>query len=135
MKKKKQIAVIDDDVLFLEVFEELTRDGDYNYEFYSNGVQFLEACKHIQYDLIITDVDIPEMPADLIISRLNKEDILASTPVLLCSGTIDDKRVLEIIEKGKSALAIDYIEKPFNIKMLLNKAKILLRLRDLQIGC
>lgn len=80
------------------------------------------------YDLIISDLMLPEINGLDIIKQLRDEDI--STPVLILTAkdSLDDK------VKGLNVGADDYLTKPFHREELLARVNALLRRNGHEIG-
>ncbi len=60
-------------------------------------------------DLVVTDLEMPEMKGDELCYRIRKDLGLKEVPIILLSGMPDKSVVLELLKKG----ATDYIVKPF----------------------
>ena len=113
----KTILVIDDEELLIEICEMmLKRLGHKVFKAYSGseGIKIFQANKN-QIDLIISDMNMPEMDGQEVIDKLRKID--RNVKVLLSSGALLDSDEREVINRGFNG----FIKKPFKINTLSKK--------------
>jgi len=113
----KIILVIDDEELLIEICEMmLKRLGHKVFKAYSGseGIKIFEANKN-QIDLIISDMNMPEMDGQEVINKLRKID--HNIKVLLSSGALLDSDEKEVIKRGFNGL----LKKPYKINTLSEK--------------
>ena len=113
----KIILVIDDEKLWIDICEMmLKRLGHKVFKAHSGseGIKIFEANKN-QIDLIISDLNMPEMNGKEVIDRLRKID--RNIKVLLSSGALLDSDEKEVIKKGFNGL----LKKPYKINTLSEK--------------
>ena len=118
----KIILVIDDQELLIEICEMmLKRLGHkvFKASSGSEGIKIFEANKN-QIDLIISDLNMPEMDGQEVIAKLRKID--RNVKVLLSSGALLDSDEKEVIKRGFSGL----LKKPYKINVLSKKVTELL---------
>lgn len=85
----------------------------------ADGQEALNKAKSQQFDLIITDVNMPVMDGITFIKNLRTEVNYKFTPMLmLTTESSSDKKA-----QGKAAGATGWIVKPFNPDQLLNTVK------------
>ena len=116
-----QILIIEDDQRVSELINRgLTEDG-FETTVAFDGLSGLKLILHNDYDLIITDIILPKMDG-LDLSR-EIRSIKPQIPIIMLTalGTTDDK-----IE-GFDAGADDYMVKPFEIRELLARIRVLLK--------
>jgi len=77
-------------------------------------------------DLIVLDINVPMLDGRDVLSHLKKDPRTAHLPVLVCSGRTDPYNRRLALELG----AVDFIEKPFNPKALLQKVAQLIQQGD-----
>ena len=84
-----------------------------------DGQEALNKAKSQQFDLIITDVNMPVMDGITFIKKLRGEVNYKFTPMLMLTteSAVDKK------SQGKAAGATGWIVKPFNPDQLLNTVK------------
>lgn len=116
-----QILIIEDDQRVAELINRgLTEEG-FETTVAFDGLSGLKLILHNDYDLIITDIILPKMDG-LDLSR-EIRSIKPQIPIIMLTalGTTDDK-----IE-GFDAGADDYMVKPFEIRELLARIRVLLK--------
>jgi CheY-like chemotaxis protein len=113
----KTILVIDDEELLIKICEMmLKRLGHKVFKAHSGseGIKIFEANKN-QIDLIISDLNMPEMDGQKVIAKLREID--RNVKVLLSSGALLDSDEKEVIKKGFNGL----LKKPYKINTLSEK--------------
>lgn len=73
------------------------------------------------YDLIILDLNLPDMPGQMVCERLRAKG--AKAPILILSGNADVDSKATLLDRG----ANDYVTKPFASQELLARVRVLLR--------
>ena len=76
----------------------------------NSGGHGLAAARGSKFDLILLDVDLPDMSGFEVCRRLKQEDALKHIPVVFVSGQQDPEYSQEASRLG----AVDYIVKPFD---------------------
>ncbi|WP_200179161.1 chemotaxis protein CheB [Ectothiorhodospira mobilis] len=79
-----------------------------------NGDQGLEAARRQPPDLILLDLNLPDMHGFEVLSRLRADRRTAGIPVVAVSADAGELRITEALERGFCA----YIEKPFRLSDL-----------------
>ena len=104
---ERSILVVDDNSLVNEfVTEALTQSG-YEIHSASSGPEALELIDQYDYDLVLTDVKMPEMDGITLLSKVKKFNPDTVVVVMTAFGTIQN--AVDAMKKG----AYDYIVKPF----------------------
>ncbi|HXC05176.1 MAG TPA: ATP-binding protein [Bacteroidia bacterium] len=117
--KGKKILIADDD----ELNRLLLRTLLSNYKVYVDeavdGNQALERAREKHYDLIITDIHMPERSGISLVQEIRQlpDASLASTPVIALTANV----VLEDIQKYLDAGMNDYLLKPYKEESLIEK--------------
>jgi DNA-binding NtrC family response regulator len=102
----KSILVVDDDQLVNEfITETLTRSG-YEIASASSGLEALEILDEREFDLVITDVRMPEMDGITLMTKIKENMPDTVVVVITAFGTV--KNAVDAMKKG----AYDYILKP-----------------------
>lgn len=116
-----RILMIEDDIDLCCTVSFLLENEGYTVDLCHNGKNGLDTAKTVSYDIIILDRMLPILDGLTVLKALREEKI--QTPVLLLTalGTLDDKVI------GLDAGADDYLTKPFEIKELLARIRVLLR--------
>ncbi len=113
----KTILIIDDEELLIKICKMmLKRLGHKVLTAYSGseGLKIFAANKN-QIDLIISDMNMPEMDGQEVVYKLRKID--HRVKVLLSSGALLDSDEKEVINRGFNG----FIKKPYNINTLSEK--------------
>lgn len=96
-----------------------------------NGKQALDMLKRTSYDLILLDIEMPEMNGYQVLEACLKDDNLSNIPVIMTSSLDEIDSVVKCVELG----AEDYLNKPVNPILLRARVNASLekkRLRDEQ---
>ncbi len=112
----KSILVVDDDELILENITDLLSPYVEVHQAHDGEQGITQAQKYVP-DLIISDVEMPNLNGLEMYEKLSGELITSNIPLLFLSAKTDDNVRL----KGLSIGAIDYIAKPFADDELLVK--------------
>ena len=89
----------------------------------ADGVEALNKAKTQAFDLVITDVNMPNMDGISLIKELRALPNFRFTPMLMLTTEAGmDKK-----QEGKAAGATGWIVKPFNPEQLLNTVKKVIR--------
>jgi DNA-binding response OmpR family regulator len=86
----------------------------------SSAEQMFELLENILPDLILLDVEMPEMGGFEAIKILKSKPGTKDIPVVFLTASTDSSDRI----KGLSLGAIDYISKPFNSNLLLQRVSI-----------
>lgn len=113
-EKKKSILIIDDHPNNLKLISTLL-DGKYNVIIANSGLKGLKTIEKKVPDLILLDINMPEMNGFQVCDILKKDANTKNIPIIFLTANTD----FESIAKGFDVGAIDYITKPFNSKEVL----------------
>lgn len=116
---KNRILIVEDDADLRELLEELFEDAGYEIISAKNGV---EAMRYVNddkeiLDLILTDVQMPEMKGDALLKIVRERRLETAVIVMTAFGSVE--QAVELVKKG----AFEYITKPFQTQDLLNVAE------------
>ncbi len=112
------LLVVDDDEANREMlFRRLTRLG-HEVLTAENGRVALEILGSSPCDVMLLDLEMPEMDGEEVLGQLRADPIWRSLPVIVLSASDEIDQVVRCIEQG----AEDYLSKPFNPVLL--KARI-----------
>jgi DNA-binding response OmpR family regulator/anti-sigma regulatory factor (Ser/Thr protein kinase) len=110
------VMVVDDDPLISKNIQMILEPYMQVYVA-SNGVEGLELAKKYSFDLVLSDVEMPEMNGIEMCKNLIKDPKNSGMPILFLSAKSEQSdRLLGLISG-----AIDYVPKPFNSSELLLK--------------
>lgn len=104
------LAVDDESFNLSLLVRHLEREGYDNVETAENGKIALEKARKMDADVILLDINMPEMNGLEVLRELKADMRLRNIPVIMISGVEGVESVVECIELG----AEDYLQKPFN---------------------
>ncbi len=111
----KKILIIDDDVSLCELLSEFLTDKGYRVITAHRGSAGLKKAKDEEPQLIVLDVDMPDMNGYQVCKKIREVAYLQHTPVIMLTARTEEKSELSGFEAGVD----DYITKPFKPKGLL----------------
>lgn len=110
-----KILIIDDEDIILKSCEKiLKRREDLEIDTAQNGLEGLEKAKSKKYDIVITDLKMPQLGGMEVLKTLRKEQPDVTVIIFTGFATVDTAR--EALKLG----AFDYIPKPFTPDELRN---------------
>ncbi len=104
---KEEILVVDDEEAIREVVSTLLEAQGYTCTTADNGRRALEAFRRGSFDLVLSDIVMPEMDGMKLLAAVREAD--PDIPVIMVTAMHDITIALEAIRSG----AYDYILKPF----------------------
>ena len=117
------ILVVEDDAFMQAILNEFL-GSIYQIETKSNGMEALAFLQNGNIpDLIIADLNTPEINGLELIEQLKISDFFNSIPVIILSGDESSEKRIKCLNAG----ADDYIVKPFNPSELDARIKVVLR--------
>jgi DNA-binding response OmpR family regulator len=125
---QSDIMVVDDNPANLKLLEDMLLQQQYEVRSFPLGRLALAAAKKNTPDLILLDINMPEMNGYEVCERLKSNPRLASVPVIFLSalGETEDK------VKAFQAGAVDYISKPFHFEEVHARVETHLKLDSLK---
>jgi len=129
----ERILVVDDEEAIREVVSTLLDAKGYQCKDASNGVEALKAFAADAFDLVLSDIVMPEMDGLTLLEKIRARD--AEVPVIMVTAMHDIGTALEAIRRG----AYDYILKPFerdqlylSVRRALEHRRLVLENRNYQ---
>ena len=122
------ILIIEDEMALLESLTLLFDMSGFTVTTAANGsdaIAILEKDDH-NPDVIICDVNLPDMPGHDILKHLRQHKTKSATPFIFLSAFADKNDV----QLGLNMGADEYVTKPFHIRDLLNTVNLLLAKRS-----
>jgi two-component system cell cycle response regulator CtrA len=116
-----RVLLIEDDPSTARSIETMLRKANFNVYATDLGEEGLDLAKLYDYDLIILDINLPDMTGYDVLRKLRQSKI--DTPALILSGLDDmDNKI-----KGFGHGADDYLTKPFNREELVARIHAIVR--------
>src|SRR4051812_12415585 len=122
------ILIVDDTPANLQVLAGMLKDRGYRVRPVPCGKLALLAAKREPPDLILLDINMPEMNGYEVCEQLKADDSLAGIPVIFISALTDQLDKVKAFATG----GVDYIAKPFQMEELHARVETHLKLRRLQ---
>ncbi|HCH25235.1 MAG TPA: response regulator [Oceanospirillaceae bacterium] len=114
-----KILAVDDSASMRQMVVFTLQSAGYEVVEASDGLLALDAAKSGSFDLVLSDVNMPNMDGIALVRELRQLDAYKYTPILmLTTETAGDKKMA-----GKSAGATGWVVKPFNPDKLLATIK------------
>jgi putative two-component system response regulator len=113
---RKKIILVDDNLANLTAGKQMLKDS---YEVYAipSAAKLFEFLEHVAPDIILLDIEMPEMNGYETIRILKADGRFAEIPVIFLTAKSDEASELEGLRLG----AIDYVSKPFSAPLLLKR--------------
>lgn len=125
MSKLPTILVVDDNENYLLYLNIVLKDIHATFITANSALTALEKTRDIELALAILDVQMPIMNGFELALRLNRQRIDNKIPIIFLTATSPNE---ENVMLGYEVGAVDFIIKPFNIKILLSKVTIFIEL-------
>ncbi|MEO8394571.1 MAG: response regulator [Chloroflexota bacterium] len=117
------ILVVDDSEVVLKLVQWELKDAGYRVATAQDGRAGLKVAKQVNPDLIILDVQMPEMDGYEVCRQLRKTSTTIHVPIIMLTSLSN----LSNMQEGYAAGADDYITKPFKSLELRMRVESLLR--------
>ncbi len=127
-----KILVIDDERAIRNTLKEILGDEGHTVDVAEDGKKGMEKARQGEYDLIFSDVKMPEMDGIEVLTALKQPaegETYVDCPVVMISGHGDIETAVEALKKG----AYDFIEKPLDLNRLLITIKNALEQKNLRV--
>lgn len=111
----KKILIVDDDVAFGVMLKTWFQKNDWETVLASNLEQAVMSSKVAQFDLILSDLRLPDGDGIMLLTSLREKKIM--TPFIIMTGYADVQTAVNAIKFG----AFDYLKKPITPAMLEQK--------------
>jgi len=112
----KRIVVIDDDVMSLRIADKIL-GKKYKMRCIKSCTDAITYLSGNSADLVLLDVNMPEMNGFEVIEKLKASEKTKNIPVIFLTGDEDE----EVSKKGIEAGAVDFIKKPFAALDMLSR--------------
>ncbi len=120
----KRIALIEDDAdIAYTIRLNLKKEKRYHVEHYVSGLAALAAIQEKSFDLVILDLNLPDIDGLAICRELRRNDETRRIPIIMLTARVEERDKLLGFEIG----ADDYITKPFSMRELLARVNAHLR--------
>jgi len=121
--KRQHVLVVDDDLIAREVVRDALEESGFDVSVAENGERGLEQFERENPDLILLDVEMPALNGFDTCRRLRALPGGENLPVIMMTGRDDN----EAVELAFGVEATDFVVKPFNLLVLIQRIRYLLR--------
>ena len=125
---QNDVMIVDDQPANLRLLEEMLRRQGHEVRSFPLGRLALAAAMKNPPDLILLDIDMPEMNGYEVCERLRATRELSDIPVIFLSVLSETQDKVKAFLSG----AVDYISKPFQLEEVYARVKTHLKLHELQ---
>jgi DNA-binding response OmpR family regulator len=125
---KASIMVVDDQPANLKLLEDILKTQDYAIRSFPRGRMALASAAQSPPDLILLDINMPEMNGFEVCERLKSDSRLARIPVIFLSALNETEDKVKAFRSG----GVDYVTKPFQLAEVQARVQAQLELYRLQ---
>ena len=123
-----KILIIDDERGIRNALKDILADEGYEVETAENGTQGLEMAQQKAYDIIFSDIKMPQMDGMELLTALKEGDEAIDTPVIMITGHGDVDTAVQAMKIG----AYDFLVKPLDLNRILTTTKHALESKSLR---
>ena len=124
------VLVVDDTLANLRLLINLLSAQGYNVRPAQSGALALSAVKASRPDIVLLDINMPEMDGYELCSRLKEDESTRDIPVIFISALNDTESKLKAFTSG----GVDYVSKPFQLEEVSARIQTHLTIKRLQMG-
>ncbi len=121
-----KILIVDDDTAIVRLLSVRLSKQGYDISTAYNGREALEAVSADPPDIILLDVDMPEMDGVEVCRRLKADEQLQHIQIIMVTGNVRDEDMVAGLDAG----ADDYVVKPFNGEILAARLRSAARVKN-----
>jgi len=115
---KRKVLLVDDEPEIVELINKaLDDDGRFEVRIAANGFDAGMMVKEYRPDLIILDVMLPDINGKEVCHRVRADQNLEEVRIICISGMVEEDKIQEL----KLAGADDFIHKPFDVEVLIER--------------
>ena len=119
MAEKSSILIVDDNFDNIRVLGTVLRKNDYRVMIAQSGKQALHSLEVAKIDLILLDVMMPGMDGFATCQKIKAHPDWKRIPIIFLTAKVGEAEIVQGFKLG----AVDYITKPFNVAILLERVK------------
>jgi len=118
LAKRYKLLVVDDQPINIQVLYQ-TFSADYDVCMATNGKQALKVCAEQNPDLILLDIEMPDMSGFEVCQLLKADPATQNVPIIFVTGHVDEASETQGLDIG----AVDFISKPINPNIVRARVK------------
>jgi two-component system sensor histidine kinase/response regulator len=123
---QSSILIVDDNPKNLQLLGKVLQEQNYAIEFSTSGKAALKWLKTRLFDLILLDINMPEMNGFELCGIIRSDPEMNNVPIIFLTASVDRESILKGFDLG----AQDYITKPFDSRELLVRVRTQLVLKE-----
>src|SRR5262245_17467687 len=122
MSSKKKVLIVDDEPELISILIEDLQDlGSINFHAARDGTVAYRKARTQEFDLIFTDFRMPRLSGADLINALREQAFNSDVPVIVISGYVEEAKVA--CDRNKLSQNIEFLSKPYDVRVVLNLAK------------
>jgi eukaryotic-like serine/threonine-protein kinase len=125
---KGDVLVVDDNPINLDLLSGMLSERQYRVRVATNGRRALAAARSVPPDLVMLDINMPEMDGYEVCRQLKADESTRDVPVIFISALDEAMDKVKAFESGGA----DYVTKPFQFEEVLARIENQLKLSRLQ---
>jgi CheY-like chemotaxis protein len=115
----KKILLIEDESDQVMLLKNRFEASGYEFFYALNGFEGLKQIKEIKPDIVLLDLNMPQMNGFEVLKKIHADEELKKIPVFIITAKVEKN----IEEKCRQAGAVDIVFKPYDSKELMIKIK------------
>jgi two-component system, chemotaxis family, chemotaxis protein CheY len=120
----KHVLIVDDSKVMREMVAACLRPlGEITFVYAETGLEAIERLALAAFDLLVLDVDMPDLGGLEVTLFVRAEERLRALPILIVTARGDDASRIRLLDAGASG----FLTKPFAPQQILDEARTLLR--------
>ena len=128
---KRKVLIVDDDVELVELLKDVfDRDSRFEIRTANNGFDAGMQVKEFKPDLMVLDVMLPDINGKEVCQRVRSDKKMDEVKIICISGMVEQDKISELTDAG----ADDFMNKPFTVDSLLERACELLEIASVLTG-
>jgi excisionase family DNA binding protein len=128
---KRKVLIVDDDEDVVEMLTDaFAGDGRFDVRSANNGFDAGMLVKEFRPDIVVLDVMLPDINGKEVCQRVRSDDTLQMVKIICISGMVEADKIEDLKVSG----ANDFLQKPFQIDQLMERACDLLEIERAPTG-
>jgi two-component system, chemotaxis family, chemotaxis protein CheY len=116
----KRLLIVDDSKVMRDMVAACLRPlGDVSFDFAASGLEAIERLALATYDLVVLDLNMPDVGGIEVIDFIRQQSKLSSLPILVVTTRGDDASRTRVLEAGASG----FLAKPFAPEQILSDVR------------
>ena len=128
--RSASVLVVEDTIENLRLLSELLGGQGYEVRAVTNGRQAIQAVEREPPDLILLDINMPELNGYEVCRHLKAQERSKDVPVIFITALTDTVDKVRAFDAG----GVDYVTKPFQVEEVLARVQTHVALRRAQAG-